>query len=198
MKNIVLMFCGLMGSGKTFFSTHFVKHLPDYVRINSDDVRRLLGKTKFDRKDVPEINAYVYSTAKRALEEGKGVIFDSALKLKNARENVYDTARNAGVPVLIVECRCSPETSIKRMSHRNKEDNLHAPTNNPQVYQDYAKMWEDPLKDLEDEDKKHISLIILDSDKNKIKIIKINDYKKKEIIQMINFLEEKLFNLNKT
>jgi len=191
-NNLVLMFCGLMGTGKTTFSKYFAETFSDYIRINSDDVRRLLGKKFFDIKDVPEINAYVYSTAEKALAEGKGVIFDSALKLKSARENPYKVARNANVPALVIECKCSPETSINRMSQRKKEDDLHTPTNDPKVYHDYAKMWEDPLNELDDEDKKHVSLITIDSDKNELKIVKVNDYEQEKVVQIINLLKEGL------
>ena len=67
---------------------------------------------------------------------------------------------------------------------------IFAYENNEKIYMRY------PTKEvLEDADKKNISYIILDSDENKIKIIKISDYKREEITQMINFLKEKLLNI---
>ncbi len=165
----ILVFCGLMGSGKTTLSNTVLNKLRDYTRFNTDDVRREMGITIFDRKDTPRVNEYMYSRAKMLLKEGKGVIFDSAYKLKEAREKIYSIGQEFNVPVIIVECVCSSETSINRISVRKKDD-LHSPTNSAEVYREYAKIWESPELDISEH---NISLLNADTDSNKVKIVKV-------------------------
>jgi len=127
-----------------------------------------MGIKVFDRKDTPRVNEYMYSRARSLLSEGKGVMFDSAYKLKEAREKIYAMGSELRVPVIVIECVCSAETSISRMSLRVRDD-LHTPSNSAEVYREYAKMWESPQKDLSDYP--DISLIQANTDTNTVKVI---------------------------
>ena len=181
----ILIFCGLMGSGKTTLSEYFLEKLEDYERFNTDDVRRIMGLKTFDRKDTPKVNEFMYSHARQLLKERKGVMFDSAYKLKKAREKIYEIGKELNVPVLVVECYCKPETAVKRISSRGKTYSLHNPTNDPKVYEEYAKIWESPEIDIKDD---NISLIKINTDNNVLEIIKLS----KELKEIVDFIEKNL------
>ncbi|HLC54543.1 MAG TPA: ATP-binding protein [Candidatus Nanoarchaeia archaeon] len=142
MKKPILVFCGLLGTGKTFASVHAVDNLSDYTRFNTDDVRKLMGFKTFDRKDTPKVNEYMYTRAQTLLERGKGVIFDSAYKLREAREKLYEMARRNNIPLIVVECVCSPEVAIKHLAQRPGRDITYGPTNKAEDYHEYVKLWE--------------------------------------------------------
>jgi len=184
----IIMFCGLMGSGKTTLSEFYITKLEDYTRFNTDDVRRILGKTKFDRKDTPEVNEYMYSRALKLIDSKKGVMFDSAYKLAEARKRIYEIGAKTNLPVLIVECVCKPETAMNRIASRPSNDGAHKPTNNPEVYNEYSKMWEDPEKDLDNQSNNHLSLIKIDTDSKRLKVIKISETH--SILELVRLFEK--------
>lgn len=195
MEKPIIIFCGLMGSGKTTLSKFFLEKMPNYERFNTDEVRRILGKTSFDRKDTPIVNEYMYSRARNLIESGNGIMFDSAYKLKEAREKIYEIGREFNIPILIIVCFCSQETVIKRISSREKKDDLHNPTNDPNVYLEYAKIWEPPFLDLEEPKNDHLSLIRINTELNKLEIIKISEKGYNSIKEIIDFIDNNLDNL---
>ena len=192
----ILIFCGMMGTGKTTFSKYLLPILPDYERFNTDDVRRILGKTKFDRKDTPIVNDYMYSKSSRLIQEGKGVLFDSAYKTKIARENIYQIGREFNIPVIVIEFICSPETAITRIENRESKDYLHKPTNKAQDYSDYVKLFENPEEDLDYPENDHVSLIRMNTDDNMLEVIKIKEKYKPLIERTIRFIEGHLKNFS--
>ncbi len=188
-KKPILIFCGLIGCGKTTFAKYYLDKLDEYHRFNTDDVRKLLGKEKYSGADTPIVNEYMYSRARELLKDGKGVLFDSPYKLKKAREKIYEIGKELNFPILLVECFCSPETSIKRITSRKKTGELHENTNNPAVYHEYVKIWESPSEDLKDYD---LSLIKLDSDSNIMDVVKISEKNEEDILEIIKIIEKGL------
>jgi predicted kinase len=191
-KKPLIIFCGLMGSGKTTLSNYYSKKIPGYVKIDRDDVRRILGIKIFDRKDTDAVNEYSYSKAREIIKEGKSVMLDSAYKSKEAREKVYRIGKEFDVPILVIECVCKPETSIKRISSRQSGDGFYNPTNDPQVYSEYARIWESPLTDLDSAENNHVSLIRINTDENKVEKIKIREEWVDKINEILNYIEESL------
>ncbi|MAH49321.1 hypothetical protein CMI37_26075 [Candidatus Pacearchaeota archaeon] len=195
-KKPIIVFCGLMGSGKTTLSKYFLDKFDDYQRFNTDDVRRILGKTVFDRKDTPMVNQYMYSRARELISAGKGVVFDSAYKLQDARQKIYKIAREMNTAVLVIECTCSSETAIKRITSRPIKDKLHQPTRDVKVYYEYAKIWESPSLDLKDAENAHVSLAKINTDENKLEIIKISDKDDDVIKAVMDLIKKELNNFN--
>jgi len=193
-KNIIIIFSGLLGCGKTTMSKYIHSKYENYVRFNTDDVRRILGKKKYDRKDVPQVNEYMYSRARKLLREGKGIIFDSAYRTKVAREKIYDIGKEFRVPVLVVECFCKPETAMKRISSRINEDGLYNPTNDPGEYLKYAKIFEKPWRDFNDSTNHHVSWARLNTEDNYIEVMGISKGHEEIIKENIKFIEEQIRN----
>ncbi|MCK9596963.1 AAA family ATPase [Candidatus Pacearchaeota archaeon] len=187
-KKPLIVFCGLMGSGKTTLSDYYSKKIPKYSKIDRDEVRRILGIKVFDRKDSDRVNEYAYSKAREIIKNGKGVMLDSAYYSKQNREKVYKIAKEFDIPVLVIECVCKPETAIRRISSRPEKDELHKPTNNPKVYHEYSKMWESPLIDLGSSENNHVSFIRINTEENKIEKIKIREMG--IIKEILNYIEE--------
>jgi predicted kinase len=191
-KKPLIIFCGLMGSGKTTLSNYYSKRIPEYIKIDRDEVRRILGIKVFDRKDTDKVNEHTYSKTREIIRDGKGVMLDSAYYSKEARERVYKIGNEFNIPILIVECICKPETSISRISSRPPKDGLHKPTNDPEVYHEYAKKWESPLIDLDCPENNHVSLIRINTDENRIERIKIREEGKNRINEILNYIEKDL------
>lgn len=189
-KKPIILFCGLMGSGKTTLSKYYLEKLFDYTRFNTDEIRRILGFTHFDLKDTPKVNDYMYSRARNLLKEGRGVMFDSAYKLKEAREKIYSIGKELGAPILVIECFCSPEIAVKRISSREGNDGLHKPTNNPEVYYEYSKIWESPEIDLNNEGNEHVSFIRIDTETKNMEEINIKE--DNSIKELVDFLKKEL------
>lgn len=189
----MIVFCGLMGTGKTTLAIALNRKLGNYARLNTDDVRRLLGKTTFDTKDTPEVNSHIYFTMRLLADQGKGIISDSANKTKIVRERLYAIAREFGIPILVIECIAKDETSLKRISSRPQREGVHKPTNNVEDYHHYLKLWETTESDVNDPAHKDISFIKADSDTNEIKIVQEGENydKVKEIIEIVgNILKD--------
>lgn len=171
-EHLIIMY-GLIGSGKTFFSKVLQSTLPNYVRYNSDEVRALLGKTKWDAKDTPEVNKYIYSKISESLSE-HGVIVDSANKTLAARERLYNLGRQASAPLLVIECHCAEQTSLKRIASRPvTPDTVHK--NDPSVYHDFAKLVESPELDFANDKNEDVSYIRVDTETHKVHVVRISE-----------------------
>jgi predicted kinase len=83
MKKKVLILIGIPGSGKSTWSTEFVKENKDWVRINRDDFRFMLKASPVvDHKVEKLINQLQESAILNALNAGFNVIIDNTnLKL---------------------------------------------------------------------------------------------------------------------
>jgi predicted kinase len=168
-ENHLIIMYGLIGSGKTFFSKVLESTLHSYKRYNSDEVRKLLGKDKWDSKDTPEVNKYIYSNITESLKE-YGVIVDSANKTILARSRLYALGREAKVPIIVIECHCPEQTSLKRIASRPvTPDTVHK--NDPSVYHDFAKLVESPALDFIEDKNDDVSYIKLDTETHKVQIV---------------------------
>lgn len=173
LKKPILVFCGLLGTGKTFASIYAVRKLSGYTRFNTDDVRKLMGFKTFDRKDTPKVNEYMYSRAEKILQDHKGIMFDSAYKLHEAREKLYEMARKNNTPLIVVECICPPEVAIKRLMQRPGRDVSYGPTNKAEDYHEYVKLWEPIEGDFKHPHMNLISYITLNTETYQIEIQKL-------------------------
>lgn len=104
-KNLkVLILCGVVGSGKTYFSTALCANLPDWKRISQDD----LGS-----RQACEL------TAQRALREGLNVVIDRCNFDRSQRKTWIKIAEKERADVYALELRTPVEKCRQRIMQRD-------------------------------------------------------------------------------
>lgn len=84
MKQEVLIMVGISGSGKTTYTKQWLKTHPNYIRINRDDIRKVLVQNLdgyYQRTDLQELEAMVTSIEttifNRSIIKGFNVVIDN-------------------------------------------------------------------------------------------------------------------------
>lgn len=71
----ILILQGIPASGKSTFAREFLKEHPDYIRVNRDDIRRMLGDYwKPDRETF--VSSCEYAIILNAMDYGYNIIVD--------------------------------------------------------------------------------------------------------------------------
>jgi predicted kinase len=129
-EDCLLISVGLPGSWKSPV-TEEIARMKGLEILRSDFIRLevLKGKDIFDEKvaSSQDNRKMVYEEMfKRAgvkLKEGiRGLILDATFFTQELRSKAAELAHGASVPLVIAECTCTEETSIKRILKRTKED----------------------------------------------------------------------------
>jgi predicted kinase len=131
LKPFLVIVCGLTGSGKSTLARELGERM-GMPLINSDTLRKAIAG-KLGRQAVP-FNEGIYSAnmtektyAKIAREaetqilEGKGAILDATFGQKALREKIVRLAERHRVPLVLIHCVASDETTEKRLAQRQAE-----------------------------------------------------------------------------
>jgi uncharacterized protein len=131
LKPFLVIVCGLTGSGKSTLARELGERLGMPV-INSDTVRKAIAG-KLGRQAVP-YNEGIYSLnmtektyakiareAEKQILKGEGAILDATFGLKAHREKIIRLAKNHTVPLVLIHCVASDETTEKRLAQREAE-----------------------------------------------------------------------------
>jgi aminoglycoside phosphotransferase family enzyme/predicted kinase len=131
LKPFLVIVCGLTGSGKSTLARELGERLGMPV-INSDTVRKAIAG-KHGPQAVP-FNEGLYSLtmtektygkiareAERQILEGEGAILDATFVQKAHREKIVRLAEKHMVPLLLIHCVASEETTKKRLARREAE-----------------------------------------------------------------------------
>jgi len=130
-KPFLVMVCGLTGSGKSTLAQELGERL-DMPVFSSDAVRKALADKPGKHLAAYETGRYspamtktVYRQLARAAEESikerSGAILDATFIEKAKREKIARIAARYHVPLFIVQCRASDETTEKRLAQRAAE-----------------------------------------------------------------------------
>jgi len=138
----MLLFFGLPGSGKSTAAMKLEQQLEGYRRFSPDETRRELGITCYRKRDTPKVLGYIAMQVRARLEEGLGVILDSAFPSSQARQYFYNLAYDCGADVVSTYVRCNEQTSLARIRQRPKDDGLHMPGRTARMYYKYRRGWE--------------------------------------------------------
>jgi len=127
---VLVIMCGLSGSGKTWLAERLMAAMPA-IRIRSDVERKRLfgvGETAASGSDVgagiysAQANAATYATlfdfAGRLLTAGHQVILDAAFLKTGQRDMARGVAAAAGVPAVIVHADAAVNTLAERIRRR--------------------------------------------------------------------------------
>jgi aminoglycoside phosphotransferase family enzyme/predicted kinase len=131
LKPFLVIVCGLTGSGKSTLARELGERLAMPV-INSDTIRKAIAG-KRDRQVVP-FNEGVYGAnmtektyakiareAEKQILEGKGAILDATFGKKSHREMIVRLAEKHTIPLVLIHCVASDETTEKRLAQREAE-----------------------------------------------------------------------------
>jgi uncharacterized protein len=132
-QKALLIVCGASGTGKSTLATLLSEHLAVEV-LSSDTVRKGLAGIEpttpaaalYDEGIyAPEFTRRVYASllagAKRVLNMGKGVIVDATFGKRTQRQLAIETAKEAGVEPLFIECRADKEVVMRRLLKRSQD-----------------------------------------------------------------------------
>ncbi|MBI4147019.1 ATP-binding protein [Candidatus Woesearchaeota archaeon] len=169
----LIIVCGLSGSGKTYSSTLLEKGLQNYVRIGPGLLREELNISAYSRKDTPKLLAKVIELIEENSKRGIGSIVDANLKTVDIRQFFYDTAKELGINIIVIETHCSPEVIKLRMSGRKQITAAENPKDFA-VYLEQKKLWQPTDLDLE-LGYENLSLIRFDTEKELCQVIKVNE-----------------------
>jgi predicted kinase len=130
-RPFLVVVCGLTGSGKSTLARELGERLGLPV-INSDSVRKAIAG-KLGRQVVP-FNEGIYSVnmtektytkiareAEKQILEGKGAVLDATFGRKKHREMMVRLAEKHKVPLLLIHCWASEETTRQRLDRRGLE-----------------------------------------------------------------------------
>jgi uncharacterized protein len=131
LKPFLVIVCGLTGSGKSTLARELGERLGMPV-INSDTVRKAITG-KRGPQAVP-FNEEIYSLdmtektyakiareAEKQVLEGEGAILDATFGQKAHREKIVRLAEKHRVPIVLIHCVASDETTEKRLAQREAE-----------------------------------------------------------------------------
>lgn len=76
MNQKILLLKGLPGSGKTEYAKQYCLNNPEFVRINKDDIRILLGNLPYSREVEKEVLRIERDLGLTILKLGKSIIVD--------------------------------------------------------------------------------------------------------------------------
>jgi predicted kinase len=160
----VVMMCGLPASGKTTTAGRLHAHSGG-VLIRSCDVYADLGIRLPDwvaRTAGFTVNVHAYDQVRdrayaeiaqrleRSLDSARLVILDAVYGERAKRATIYAIARERGVDVGLVHCRCDDLNEVGRRfdARRGREGVPEHEASDRAVLRDIARRWEDPGSDL--------------------------------------------------
>ena len=109
---------GLPASGKTTWAKEYCKNNKDFVRINRDDLREMIGNYSHHHEEM--IREMEYEDAIIALEVGYSVIIDGINFSQTTINKWKETAEKLGHKFEIKYMHCTLETCILRDAIRPK------------------------------------------------------------------------------
>ncbi|MGH7826864.1 MAG: AAA family ATPase, partial [Candidatus Binatia bacterium] len=131
LKPFLVMVCGLTGSGKSILARQLGDSLGTPV-INSDTVRKQLAGES--GRNIAPFEQGIYSQpmteetylemtreAEEQVLTGGGAILDATFSRRANRERVLGLAKKHGVPLAVIHCSASDETTRKRLAQRAEE-----------------------------------------------------------------------------
>ncbi len=116
----LVIFCGVPGSGKTTIARILSEKLRGSVHIQTDTIRGMIARRKYDG---PE-SAFVYDScvqvARVALKRGRPAILDGTFARRAHRARAIATLRGLYGRYLVVYAVCSISTAERRNSFRKE------------------------------------------------------------------------------
>lgn len=169
---LIIMVCGLPGTGKTSSTEYLEQKLEGYDRYGTNETRRALGFKRYSWRQTPVVFGRMYNSTYYSLSYGRGVILEANYKHPLSRQNVYNIADSFRREVIIIQFVCSEKESKRRMRHRKKNDGLVTSPRDTRVYDRVKSQWHDTTQDLKHNP--HVSLIRYNTETDISERVRVN------------------------
>jgi predicted kinase len=119
-KPVLLLLCGLPGTGKSFLARRLAEALP-FVIIESDIIRKILfPQPRYTAQESRWVHRTCHALMAKLLKRGVRVIYDATNLIEYHRELVYRIAERAGARLVVVKAVASEEVARERLRARQK------------------------------------------------------------------------------
>lgn len=131
-RPMLLITCGLSGSGKTWLSSRLLAEL-QLIRVRSDVERKRMAGPRAHESSGPMTDQNIYSLqfnervygllqahARTLIEAGESVVIDAAFLKRHERLAFVDLARELQVPMRIVHCTAPTDVLERRLHERQR------------------------------------------------------------------------------
>ena len=144
---MIVLICGLPGTGKTFLSNKLSKYINSTV-LSTDKIRKeLIQKPTYTPWERALIYDVLFLLAKYLHSSGINCILDGTFNMEKSRREIKDLLNLSNNQFYIIECSCPEDLIITRLLLR-KDDYSDATVS---IYLKMKKIYE-PVK------QKHISI----------------------------------------
>ena len=155
MKPFLLIVCGVTGSGKSTLARQLGERLGMPV-INSDTVRKSLAGVSNRQQVAYETGIYsrimtkktyakMAREAEKLLKSGTGAILDATFSQRNDRQSIARLCKKYEVPLAVICCHASDETTRARLAQRAGEGN-DISDGRWEIYIEQKKTFEPPIE----------------------------------------------------
>jgi hypothetical protein len=145
---LIVLICGLPGTGKTFLSNKFSQYLNNSTVLSTDKIRKeLIQKPTYTPWERALIYDVLFLLAKYLHSSGINCILDGTFNMEKSRREIKDLLNLTNDQFYIIECICPEDLIITRLLLR-KDDYSDATVS---IYLKMKKIYE-PVR------QKHISI----------------------------------------
>ncbi len=119
-KPVLLLLCGLPGTGKSFLAHRLADALP-FVIIESDMIRKMLfPEPRYTAQESRWVHRTCHALMAKLLKRGVRVIYDATNLIEYHRELVYRIAERARARLVVVKTVASEEVVRERLRSRQE------------------------------------------------------------------------------
>jgi len=123
-KNVLIIFCGPSGAGKTtvarMVSEDLARDIPT-IHVQTDTIRKMFVKPSYSKSESHSVYSILYDVARRLLPQNFNVILDGTFLKDSYRERAIEIARYFRKRYLIVGLKADLTTLIERNKSRSPE-----------------------------------------------------------------------------
>lgn len=179
MKQSVIIFRGLPGTGKTFLIRKLIQRVDNLVIISRDEIRlKVFKNPTYTQDEKKQLLSIMLFMVEENLLAKKSVVIDGmTFATKESIEPFSKIAQKHNISIKIIECFCSEETSLKRIEQDIIENSHPAADRDEDLYyhvKEYFETLDEFILKINTEDdlEKNIDKILFFI---KSKVIKLQD-----------------------